>query len=176
MEKALKILSEEHKNILKMVDALVMKCNAIESGKELDTGFFKKAVGFIKNYADKFHHAKEENILFAELCKDDVQMHCNPTQQMMYEHDVGRKFVKELEKGVEEKNKDKIIQNAKGYAQLLQEHVFKEDNILYPMANDALSQGAKDIMLDKFRRIEHEMANEIDKHLSFIKELAKQDG
>ena len=56
------ILSEEHKHILSVIDALSKERKNLESGKELDKDFFSKAIDFIKNYADKFHHAKEEDI------------------------------------------------------------------------------------------------------------------
>lgn len=58
------ILSAEHQNILKVVKAIVKECDVFESENNLDKAFFTKAIGFIKNYADKFHHAKEEDILF----------------------------------------------------------------------------------------------------------------
>ena len=113
-EKPTKILSDEHQNILKVIDALTKECNVLESGKELDKDFFEKAIGFIRNYADKFHHAKEEDILFVELCKDTVKMQCNPVQQMLYEHDLGRNFVKGMEQGVKENNKAKVILRKQG--------------------------------------------------------------
>src|SRR3989338_10125389 len=107
-----KILSYEHKNILRVIDALLKECFALESGKEIDKDFFKKAIEFIRGYADKFHHAKEEDILFVELSRDDVQMHCDPTPQMLHEHKLVRNFIKELENGVEENDKNKVIENA----------------------------------------------------------------
>jgi hemerythrin-like domain-containing protein len=79
MKKPTKILSDEHLNILKVIEALSQECDSIDSRKELDKDFFKNAIFFIRNYADRFHHAKEEDILFKELCKDSVEMHCNPT-------------------------------------------------------------------------------------------------
>lgn len=153
MKTALEILSAEHQNILKVLEAVLEECHGLGSGKETDVGFFRKVVNFVKNYADKFHHAKEEDILFVELNREGVLSHCNPTQQMLYEHDLGRGFVKALEEGIEENNKEKIIKNAIEYAQLLQDHIFKEDNILYPMADDALSEVVKKEMLERFERL-----------------------
>jgi len=72
MKTALQILSDEHKNILAVIDSLIRECDSIETGGEIDKNFFKKAIGFIEGYADKFHHTKEEDILFVELCKDEV--------------------------------------------------------------------------------------------------------
>lgn len=154
MQEPTKILSEEHQFILKVIGALNRECDAIDNGKILDKNFFEKAIDFIRNYADKFHHAKEEDILFKELCKDDVNMHCNPTEQMLYEHDLGRNFVKGMEQALKENNKKKILENARGYTQLLQDHIYKEDNILYPMADEALNDKTQKSMLEKFKQAE----------------------
>ena len=175
METALKILSDQHQNILKVITALLKECDSIESGNKINKNFFEKIIIFVKDYADKFHHAKEEDILFIELCKDEVQMHCNPTQQMLHEHDLGRDFIKELEKGIKENDKDKIIENARGYARLLQEHIFKEDNVLYPMADEFLNEDIKNKMLEKFKQVEKSLSKEKEKHLLFLEELEKEN-
>lgn len=168
METPTKILSEEHQHILKVIDALTKECDALESGKSLDKPFFEKAIDFIRNYADKFHHAKEEDILFKELCKDTVQMHCNPVEQMLYEHKEGRNFVTGMEEGVKEADKDKVIFNARGYANLLRDHIFKEDNILYPMADEALNKKTQQKMLKEFMQIETKKRKDKEKYLAFV--------
>ncbi len=154
VESATKILSDEHKHILKVIDAIEKECYAQESGKEIDDAFFDKAIEFIRGYADKFHRAKEEAILFKEMNKNAAQLHCNPVEQMLYEHDLGRKFVKGMEEGVKKKDKPKILKAARGYAQLLREHIFKEDNVLYPMAEGALNEEAKKAMAKRFKEAE----------------------
>ncbi len=156
MEKASKALSDEHKYILKVIGALDRKCNAIDSGKKLEKDFFEKAIDFIRNYADKFHHAKEEDILFAELKKSGEEMGCGAVEQMLHEHDLGRNFVKGMEQGLEENDKNKVTENARGYAQLLQEHIYKEDNILYPMADGTLDEQTQKSMLERFEQAEAE--------------------
>jgi len=61
MSTVLKILSDEHQNILKITNALLKECDSLQSENEIDKDFLKKAIDFIKGYADKLHHAKEEN-------------------------------------------------------------------------------------------------------------------
>ena len=164
------ILSAEHQNILKAINLLLKECQEIESGKELNKIFFNNAIYFIQHYADKFHHAKEEDILFKELGKDTVEMHCNPSTQMLYEHDLGRGFVKEMIDGLKNNDKEQIIQNARSYGQLLQEHISKEDNILYPMSNEALNLNIQTSMSEEFERVEEEMKEMKEKCLSFLGE------
>lgn len=153
MEKPTKILSDEHKNILKFIEALKKECERLESGADINKDFFKKAVEFMKNYADKFHHAKEENILFPALDKRKEEMHCSPMDQMRREHDLGRGFVKGLEDALNSNDKEKVIESACGYAELLQDHIYKEDNILYPMADEVLDESAQKEIAEKFAKI-----------------------
>jgi len=170
-----KILSDEHENILKVVDVLSAKCDN-SFGKEIDKKFFLDVVDFIRSYADKFHHAKEEDILFKEFCKsaEDGKIHCNPVEQMLYEHDIGRGFVKQIEEGVKENNSKKIIEGARGYASLIREHIFKEDNILYPMADEGLDEKTKKKMLEQFQEIEKSRKKDKERYLNFVKTIKKQ--
>ncbi len=163
-----KILSDEHKNILNMIERIENECNDIENSKIIDFEFFQNAIDFIKNYADKLHHAKEEDILFKKFneCND---MGCNPVQQMLYEHDLGRNFVKGMLEAINESNKVKLIENAREYCNLLKEHIFKEDNVLYPMAEEAIDEKTKKEMLTRFREIDKERRKEIDKYLKMLK-------
>jgi len=176
MEKTSKILVDEHKNILKVADAIEKEFNELKKGKRINEDFFRKAVYFIKNYADKFHHAKEEDILFKEMLKDSVKekMHCNPLDQMLHEHDIGRNFVKEILKGMDEKNRRKVMENAIGYVHLIREHISKEDNILYPMGDEVLSKKAQDIMFKKFEKEEKSREKEKKKCLEIVKEFEKR--
>ncbi|PJE81097.1 cation-binding protein [Candidatus Pacearchaeota archaeon CG10_big_fil_rev_8_21_14_0_10_32_42] len=168
-----RILSDEHKKILRLIDALNEKSDELQSGKMIDKEFFLRAIDFIRGYADKFHHAKEEDILFKEMCKEDAQknMHCNPIDMMLYEHDQGRNFVRGMEEGIKENNKVKIFENAKGYVNLLREHIYKEDNILYPMADEVLNKKILQKMLEKFKEVESKMKKDKEKYLNFVKSL-----
>lgn len=174
MEKPTTILSEEHQHILKVLDALRRECESIQAGGEVNKNFFSKAIDFIKNYADKFHHVKEEDILFKEMSKDSVGMHCNPIEQMLYEHNLGRGFVKGMEEGLKENNKEKVLENTDNYIELLKGHIFKEDNILYPMADEVLSQDVQKSILELFSQAEKQKFEKgaKDKYLSIAEELA----
>ena len=170
MKNVTQILSQEHQNILKFIDAVLNKCEQIEEGKELDKSYFEKAIDFIKNYADRFHHAKEEDILFQVMLQNLEKMHCNPIPVMLDEHDTGRDYVKGIEEGLRENNNSKVIENAKGYCYLLQQHIYKEDNVLYPMAEEALSDEQKEEVLRRYDEIETKVFTkaEIIKYLSYV--------
>ncbi len=164
-----KILVEEHKNILKVADAMERRCDK-ESFENTDEDFFRKVIDFIRNYADKFHHAKEEDILFKEFvkCAEEGCVHCNPVEQMLIEHDIGRRAVRKIEQGLDEKNLKKVKEGALEYSNIIREHIFKEDNIMYPMADDAISKEVQEKILKKFKEIEKERDSEKKKYLKFV--------
>ena len=162
MKNITRILSAEHQTILKAISAIIGECMEIENGKELNVAFFQKAIDFIKNYADKFHHAKEEDILFKAMLENVDCMHCNPIPVMLHEHDEGRNYVKSMETGISENNSRKIIENARGYCMLLQQHIYKEDNVLYPMAEEALTDEQKELVNQKYQEVETKLNAEMN--------------
>jgi hemerythrin-like domain-containing protein len=146
MKNITQVLSDEHQTILKVIEAALSECSELENGKVLEIEFFQKTIDFIKNYADKFHHAKEEDILFKAMLENIENLHCNPIPVMLQEHDAGRHFVNVMEQGIDEKDQEKLNENARGYCMLLQNHIYKEENVLYPMAENALSNEQKDLV------------------------------
>lgn len=171
MKNVTAVLKDEHKNILRVIKALLNECKSLESGEEINQVFFNNAVEFIQGYADGYHHAKEEGILFKELCGDEIKMHCNPTGQMLLEHELGRGYVKGLKKGIKKNDAAEIIKNARAYAELLTDHIYKEDNILYPMAEEALGEKQKLVISGEFRKVESRQADKKKRYLSLVKEM-----
>ncbi|MBR9681990.1 MAG: hypothetical protein GOV00_04300 [Candidatus Altiarchaeota archaeon] len=170
-----KMLSKEHENILKVVDALETELKQVEDGT-INKAFFKEVIDFVKNYADKFHHAKEEDILFKEFdkCVKEGSVNCNPIRQMIFEHITGREEIKIMEVGVRTKNKEDILAGARGYIQLIREHITKEDTVLYPMADEAMSDEVKASMLEKFKQVNTDKQEDVERFEAFIEEVKKK--
>ncbi len=169
ISKAMKILSDEHVYILKVIDLLERECDSLENNKSIDKTFFTNALKFIRNYADKLHHAKEEDILFKEMCKRDVEkkIHCNPIDQMLHEHNIGRNFIKKMEEGIYKNNPKQVSENCREYCQLLKDHIYKEDNILYPMADEVLGTVKMKELYKKFSEIDRKRKSEISNYIKF---------
>jgi len=166
-----KILSEEHQHILKLVELLEKECS--NPAKEVSDSFFLRVIQFIKKYADQFHHRKEEDILFVELNQKAETMHCNPTYQMLHEHDLGRQMVREMEEGIKTKDKGRVLNGAKGYSQLIKEHIYKEDNILYPMAEETLGEKEKKELSQRFMEADQKNKRLKEEGLEILNELMK---
>ena len=112
--------------------------------------FYLDGVDFIRNYADRFHHAKEEDVLFEALVKNGMPRENSPIAAMLMEHDQGRSFVKAMETAAREAldgqtgREQTIADNALAYAALLREHIAKEDDILYPLAERVMPETMRD--------------------------------
>ena len=147
-------LMKEHQLILKYVD--LMERYAGFSLKQPDTPLLlEKAadfIAFIHEFADHFHHAKEEDCLFRYLAEPGVLTHCNPVPQMLMEHEKARGYVRNMEQALQAKVLNALADNAAQYARLLKEHIYKEDNILYPMGEQGLSDAAKTALLQDYDR------------------------
>jgi hemerythrin-like domain-containing protein len=156
------ILSNEHRVIEVMLSVLENLADKALAENRLDRQSAEEAVDFFKNFADRYHHGKEENHLFAALINKGMPKEGGPVGQMIIEHDQGRAFVREMAESIEadkrgDGNATKIfIRNALGYVELLRAHIHKEDNILFPMAGRFLEAEEKVELLEKFESVESE--------------------
>jgi hemerythrin-like domain-containing protein len=154
------ILSEEHKDILFMLEILKNKSIALQSGNLKILDDLIKLIHFLKFYADKFHHGKEEDLLFPKYEAAGVPGEQGPIGVMLQEHVLGRGYIFEMTKAIEEIKIDgktnRFVENAQKYYTLLTEHIFKEDNILYPMGDQKLSRDVEMELSQKFDLFENQ--------------------
>ena len=133
-------LVNEHRLILRMIALLEQNAPRTAAGTYRNWQFYLDGVDFIRNYADRFHHAKEEDVLFEALVANGMPREHSPVAAMLMEHDQGRAFVKIMEAAAREaldgqEGMEPIIaDNALAYAALLRDHIAKEDDVLYPLA------------------------------------------
>ena len=142
---SIKIMMEEHKYILRMLKVVRKLCLRILNHEHVDYTDFYKVIDFVRNYADKHHHSKEEEVLFRELKKftnEDDRL--GPITGMFVEHDLGRLYMSNLENALKELEGGNtsarldIIANSISYADLLHRHIEKEDTALYAFAERTL--------------------------------------
>jgi len=174
-------LREEHQVILRMIRILTVASDRLDGGEDVSLDVFKKAVDFIQTFADRCHHGKEQDTLFPLLSQRGIPAG-GPIAVMLMEHEQGRRYVKGLSDAVkkcelrDKDAKNAIVENARGYSKLLEQHIYKEDNILYPMGDRVLSSSDNQELSEKFEKIEKEIIGE-GKHkyyLHVISELEKE--
>ncbi|TLM63037.1 MAG: cation-binding protein [Deltaproteobacteria bacterium] len=151
-----RVMVEEHRLILRMIALVEHNTARLEAGRFDDWHFYLDAVDFIRNYADRFHHAKEEDVLFVELVGNGMPAKRSPIEAMLIEHDRGRVHVLAIEAAAKqalagEPGQEAILaEHANGYAALLRGHIEKEDTILYPLAERVLPAEIRGRMLQAY--------------------------
>ena len=161
--KATEVLMTEHRAIERMLAVLEAAAQRQEKGEHLRPGLFREALDFIRNFADRCHHGKEENILYPRMEARGVSRQGGPLYVMLTEHEQGRAYVKAMAgaidgyEGGDEPAGRILVENARGYADLLRDHIMKEDNILYPIADRVLTSTDQQELEQRFEQIETEL-------------------
>ncbi len=140
-------LMEEHKEILNFVDKLKMAVKKLESAKDFkDVKMEIKMLRFAAKHlveADK-HHQREEEVLFPGMEKSGIT---EPPEIMREEHKDIKPKKKELYNLAENCEKlsyqdfvKKVKEISEFLIKTLPDHIYKEDNILYPMAIEVIKE------------------------------------
>ena len=150
-------LVAEHGIIERGLNVLEKAVARIESGEPPPDGFAAFAPEFFAQFADKCHHAKEEELFFPLLKERGIPEQGGPIGVMLHEHDVGRDCVRRM-RGAGEGDFDavKFAAAAKEFVPLLRQHIYKENNILFQMAGNVMSEADDADMDEKFTQVEQE--------------------
>ena len=160
---ATEVLKEEHRVIERMLAVMETAAQRLEAGQPVRPGLLREAVEFVRNFADKNHHGKEEANLFPRLEERGVPKEGGPLGMMLHEHDQGRAFIQGIDGAIDgyENGDDAaaqvIIENMRGFIQLLTEHIWKEENVLFQMADQVLTEDDQKDLSERFERVDAEV-------------------
>ncbi len=119
--------------------------------------FFEKAVSFFRNYADKYHHYKEEFLMFGFLAQKKEGQLDLEIGSLRHQHETGRRFLTRLEKSIKgyaKKNEiaiTSLLENMASFISILSRHIYREDNLFFPMVEKELSTDQKATLLEQFK-------------------------
>ena len=135
------ILKEEHNVIELVLTMLESVVAAARQGESVPAEFARWSIGFFRQFADSCHHHKEEEALFPLLVRRGLPKEGGPVSVMLAEHEQGRRLIREMEAATAEIpiNSQRFVAAAEQYAALLRQHIWKENNVLFPMAERLLS-------------------------------------
>ena len=141
MSKAIADLMNEHEAILSAIQILERMIATIEKATSVETKDIHDFIGFLKEFADKCHHGKEDGLLFPAMIGAGVPDQGGPIGVMLAEHAQGRKLIRDMEESIStDVDRMKLAQAAREYANLLRNHIQKENNVLFPMAERVLTE------------------------------------
>ena len=149
-----------------MLDALETAADHLDRGHVVRPGFFSDAADFIAGFADGCHHRKEEGVLFGALVGSGLSEAGGPVDMLLDEHEQGRRLTggmrdaaRRLANG-DDTARAPVVSNARRYVALLRDHIEKEDEMLFPMADHLFSANQRTQLLQGFDRVEREETGE----------------
>lgn len=155
-------LMNEHEGILLGLTILEKMANMVKESKEVDNRDIHEMANFLRLFADKCHHGKEEGLMFPALEKFGVPNKGGPIGQMLLEHDEGRSYIAQIGDstagGVLKAGQ--FTEAAENYVGLMRAHIAKENNVLFPLGDRVLPADVQEQLLMKFEEFEEEVMGE----------------
>jgi hemerythrin-like domain-containing protein len=156
--KSIDRLVAEHDVIERGLAVLEKVVAQIDSGESFPDDFPKWAPQFFRQFADQCHHAKEEDLLFPLLKERGIPEKGGPIGVMLQEHVLGRDCVRRMREASEAAEFDgpDFAAAANEFTPLLRQHIYKENNILFRMAENVLSEADDADLNEQFSQVEQE--------------------
>ena len=155
------VMEAEHRLIETVVKALGGVAAALEKGQPADAAMLDTAVEFFRIYADKLHHGKEETLFFPMLVKRGVPPQGCPIGGLNHEHEKGRALVRALAEQApayaqgRPGAKEGLLETLHGIFDLYQNHIWKEDAMVFPMADKVLTAADQKELTEKFAEVDN---------------------
>ena len=157
----------EHRLIERMISVIKRVLAQIESTEKVDPLFVDTAADFIRMYADRTHHGKEEDILFRDLSKRPLSAEDQRVMnELIEEHVFGRQTIKKLVeanasyRSGDESAVGEIAESLRTLVQFYPRHIEKEDKIFFPAARAYFTEEEDQAMLAEFWEFDRKMIHE----------------
>jgi hemerythrin-like domain-containing protein len=171
-------MEAEHHNIETVVKAVGDLSVTIEKGQCAGASLLEAAVEFFRIYADKLHHGKEEALFFPMLVKRGVPPQGCPIGGLNHEHEKGRALVRALAEQAsayaqaKPGAKEGLLETLRGIVDLYQNHIWKEDAMVFPMADKVLTAADQAQLTEKFAEVDRAVGLDVVARLeTFAKSL-----
>lgn len=158
------LLMIEHRLIERMLELIRRETKSAEKKDDIDAAFLDAAVDFIRWYADKTHHAKEEAILFRDVGEKEISpADRRLMQELIEDHGFGRNTVGQLVAAKEaflqgsRASLKTILDTCETLIAFYQQHIYKEDRIFFPASMKYLTEEEHEAMLENFRQSDRKM-------------------
>jgi len=142
--------------ILRVIEVLGRLVARAERSDSFEGQAFGKCVEFFRFFADACHHAKEEDLLFPVLEARGIPRENGPIGMMLYEHGIARQLTQQMADALAEVDEHgdsatrRFLDAAHQYRDLLTQHIFKEDNVLFTMGDRVLRPDDQTQLCGKF--------------------------
>lgn len=162
-------LIDEHERILDALTALHDYARFYAPNDEQPRESLRAFAAFFRDYVDEWHHHKEEDLLFTAMFDAGFPRHSGPVACMNHEHEDGRAHVRALVSiadgagPLSVSEVGTLVQTSADYARMLANHIAKENQMLYPMAQRALGDDALDLLAARVSELRRTAASDYER-------------
>ena len=172
-------LRTEHRLIERVLDALEVAAARLDAGEDAPAEALEKALEFVRGFADACHHAKEEQHLFPAFRAKGMLENGGPLGMMLREHELGRGHVRAMAEALpayrngDVAAKQRFADNARSYVELLRQHIWKEDNVVFPSEDMMFTEPERARLSDAFEEVERQQLGGVshDHYHAIVEEL-----
>ena len=169
-------LRKDHELIEKVIKAMQSTIQLLNDKKQIPEFILLPVIDFSKNFTDVCHHTKEEKSLFPALEQAGMPSKMGPIAMMLIDHQRSREIGNEMENSAKEYlssgNSEKLISDMQLYVDHITEHLWKENNKLFMMAEARLQHVSKKVD-EELSGIEKSQLDELGKSRQHYEELAE---
>jgi hemerythrin-like domain-containing protein len=157
------VLEAEHRVIQRVVAGMAVLVERLDGGQDLDVPLLENIVEFLRTFADRCHHGKEEAFLFPALIHRGVPSHGCPIGGLTMEHQKGRVMVGELADAIrgyaagEPPARENLVKSLRALVALYPSHIWKEDYLLFPLAGKVLTPEDQQDLMHKFDTVDRDL-------------------
>jgi len=169
-------LRRDHDLIEKVIKAMESTIQLLNDGKQIPESILLPVIDFSKNFTDVCHHTKEEKSLFPALEQAGMPSTMGPIAMMLIDHQRSREIGTAMEESAKEYlssgHSTKLISDMQQYVEHVTEHLWKENNRLFMIAEARLQYVSKKVD-DELNEIERTQLNDLGKSREHYEKLAE---
>jgi hemerythrin-like domain-containing protein len=142
--KATDLLQDDHHLIERALATLATATTQLERGAPCRPGFFLGVVEFLEGFVHALHYQREENVLFVAMERRGASRTAGPLALAIREHQTSRaaartiRMAAERWEGGDESARDDLANECRQLVSVLKQHIAREDQLLFPMAQDMI--------------------------------------
>ncbi len=169
---------DEHEGIKLMLRILEKLSQRVARHERVPQKDLDGIAEFLAIFVDRCHHAKEEEHLFPALERAGIRREGGPIGVMLAEHQQGRQTAALLTlafgayRSSDPGAGERIVKPAREYSALLTNHIEKENNVLFPMAEGRIGEDEDARLMAAFETLERERIGP-GKHEAFHQMLSR---
>ena len=175
-------LVAEHELIERSMAVLKNCLEQIELSEDINMVQLGRALDFLLQFGDKIHNMKEEKHLFPLMAEKGIPIEGGPLGVMLMEHEAERNLLEKMlfsmpgltSMGLDEKIAFK--EEGMEYLTIRAEHIWKENDVLYPMGRRSFSDTEAEGLLKEFQKINRAVYGEsaFEKFQDMVAEVEKR--